>query len=371
MTDRQIFLDGYRGHVHGRTPYSPTPVIELDGAPVTVCIDRDEAVLWVCDLRGGECVSRRLDLEAAGPDDDWYVENGYWDEEDEEDDDEFPRRRVRVDTWNIAEMMTVTHLDGQPVVVTGGARYDFSIEGDDDTSGGIVRAWDLRTGRRTGKVMIGHDLAVCSLTTVPYERGRLAVSSCEAGTLLAWDLAGGEQVAELQGSYNGEMAAASVDGRAIAVTGGDDHFLEMWDLLAGEQIGMSLTGLESGVRALTIATVEDRAVVTAGGDDAKVHVWDLATQEPVGAPLTGHTEPVGTLDTATVGGRTLLLTGNDDGRVGDGTTRVWDLARGEQIGKPLSGHHLQTVTRIDGRPIAVTADDHGAIHLLDLMRFVQ
>lgn len=370
MTDERLLRD-YSGHVHGstRTPYSPTPVIELDGVPVTVSVDRNEAVLWICDLRGGECVSRHLDLDAAGPDDAWYVENGYWDEEDE--DDEFPPDRVEVDPYNIAERATVARLDGQPVVVTGGARYDFSLGDDSDTSGGIVRAWDLRTGGRVGKVMIGHVLAVCSLTTVPYERGLLSISSCETGKLLAWDVASGERFAELQGSYNGGMGAASVDGRPIAVTGGHDDFLQVWDILTGEQIGEPLTGIGAAARAFAITKVDDRAVVVAGGDDTMLHVWDLATQEPFGSPLAGHTDRIETLGTATVGGRSIAVTGSYDGGLGDGTTRVWDLARGEQIGDPIVGQHLQVVTQVAGTSVAVTADDSGAVRLWDLERAVR
>lgn len=351
MTDERT-PHGYSGHgrVHGWAPDSPIPVMELDGVPTVVSIDRDEAVLWICDLRGGECVNRPLDLAAVGP-----------------DDDEFVWKKSRMDApWVIAERMAVSHLNGQPVVVTGGARRGFS-----SASEGMVRAWDLRTGQRIGKVMVGHDLGICSLTTVLYDRGTLSVSSCETGKLLAWDLATGERVAEIQGSYNGGMGAALIDGRPVAVTGGHDDFLQVWDILAGEQIGKPLTGIEPVARALAITKVGDRAVVLAGGDDTAVHMWDLATQEPIGEPLAGHTDSIQTLDTATVGSRTIAVTGNHDSRRGDGTTRVWDLARGEQIGEPLVGHHLQMVTQIAGTPVLVTTDDDDAIWLWDLAQLVR
>lgn len=361
MTDERM-LRGYSGHTHNRGS-CPTPVIEVDGVPVTVSVD-DYGVLWVCDLHGGECGSRPLDLDAAGPDDDWYLENGYWDKA-------FTGKRIVVDPSNIASCVTVSHLDGRPILVTGGARYDFSFPYDHDSSGGIVRAWDLLTGRRIGKVMIGHDLGVCSLTTVPYERGLLSVSSCETGMLLAWDVASGERVAEIEGSYNGDMGAALVDGRPTAVTGGHDDFLEVWDILTGERIGKPLTGIEAVARGPAITTVDGRAVVLAGGDGTLLHMWDLATQEPVWAPLTGHTDSIFTVGTATVGGRAIAVTGSYISRLGDGTTRVWDLARGEQIGEPLVGHHLQMVTEIAGTPVLVTADDHDAIRLWDLAQVVR
>lgn len=272
-----------------------------------------------------------------------------------------------MEDYKIASRVTVVHLDGRPVVVTGGDRYDFSFEGDSDSSGGIVRAWDLRTGRRVGSLMIGHVLAVCSLTTVASERGPLVVSSCEAGTLLAWDLASGERVTELEGGYNGVMDAAVVDGRPVAVTGGDDSYLRAWDILSGEQLGTDLNGIEPCVGAIAITELSGRAVVVAS-DDTGLHVWDLATQEPVGSPMSGHADIIERIGTATVAGRVIAVTGSCGKPVfpAKGETRVWDLARGEQIGDPFTGHFLQTVTEIAGAPVAVTQDSEGAVHLWDL-----
>ncbi|MEV4575462.1 hypothetical protein AB0K16_19635 [Nonomuraea jabiensis] len=178
--------------------------------------------------------------------------------------------------------MAVAEVDGWPVVVTGGGRFDFRIEDGDDVSGGIVRAWDLHTGRRIS-VMIGHVLAIGSLTTVRSERGLLAISSCETGRLLAWELATGVKVIERQGACNGEMAAAVFDGRPVAVTGGADPFLQAWDVLSGEQVGADLPGLESPVGGIAIIEVEGRAVVLAG-DGPGLRIWDLVAQEPIGAP---------------------------------------------------------------------------------------
>ncbi|WP_433510885.1 WD40 repeat domain-containing protein [Nonomuraea sp. CA-143628] len=361
MSDERM-MRGYAGHSHGRATYSGTPVIELDGAPITVSVD-EEGVLWTCDLRGGGCVSRPLDLDAAGPDDNWYIENGLWDDDDDEDE----RRRLVTEPSLIAGRVTVAEVDGRPVVVTGGGRFDFRYEDGDDVSGGIVRAWDLHTGRRIGSVMIGHVLGVCSLTTVRSERGLLAISTCETGRLLAWELTTGVKVIKRQGAYNGEMAAAVVDGRPVAVTGGDDPFLQAWDVLSGERLGADLPGLESPVGGIAITEVEGRTVVLAA-DGPRLRAWDLATQEPIGAPLTGHTGDIERVVTATVGGRAIALTGGDrDLNDRRGTTiLVWDLARGEQIGEPLTGHFLESATEVAGTPVAVTSRSDSAVHLWDL-----
>ncbi|MGW7368885.1 WD40 repeat domain-containing protein [Streptomyces sp. NPDC054841] len=299
------------------------------------------------------------ELDAAGPEDDWYYENGAWDDDEEIEDDEDDRPKLESDAFEVVSVLTVAHLDGRPVVVTGGGRFDLSHP-DLETMGGAVRVWDLRTGRKIGKTLTGHALGVYSLTTVASDQGLIAVSSSEEGKLLAWNLTrGGEQVAEIDGSYNGGMGAGLVGGRPVAITGGHDDFLQAWDLLTGVQIGENLTGIEPVVRAIAITEVNGRAVVVAGGDDNALHMWDLMNQEPIGSPMTGHTDDIGMLGTAQVAGRTIAVTGS-----GDGTTRVWDLADGRQIGDPLTGR-LYMVTEVAGNPVAVT-EGNDIIRVWDL-----
>ncbi|MGW1365059.1 WD40 repeat domain-containing protein [Streptomyces chartreusis] len=232
--------------------------------------------MWTCDLLGGECTKRPLELDAAGPEDDWYYENGLLDE-----DDELPE--CEVDLHEVASNLTVAHLDGRPVAVTGGGRFDLCCL-DLEISGGAVRVWDLRTGRKIGKTLTGHELGVTSLTTVVSEQGLIAVSSSEAGQLLAWNLTrGGERVADIQAGWNGGMGAGLVDGRPVAVTGRHDDFLQAWDLLSGEQIGKNLTGIEPGVRAIAISDVGGRTVVVGVQGHAQRPVQDHV-QRPGATP---------------------------------------------------------------------------------------
>ncbi|MFF2654274.1 hypothetical protein [Streptomyces sp. NPDC058045] len=350
MTDDRM-MRRFSGHSHAGA-HETTPVLELDGALVTVSID-DDGTLWTCDLLGGECAKRDLELDAAGPEDDWYFEN-MWDEDDPDEDE---RPRLEADAYEIASALRVAHLDGRPVVVTGGGRFDLSHP-DLEMTSGAVRVWDLRTGRKVGTTLTGHALGVASLTTVASDQGLIAVSSCEAGTLLAWDLThGGKRIAEIEGDHNGGMGAGLVDGRPVAVTGGGNGFLQAWDLLTGVQIGKNLTGGAESVWAITITEVNGRMMVVAGDDSRALRRWDLTTQEPIGAPMTGHTDGIQTLGTATVAGRAIVVTGSDDG-----TTRVWDLASGRQIGDPFTDHRLQMVTETAGTPVAVTASEDG-IHV--------
>lgn len=352
MTDGSE-LDGLLVCSHGGQP-DTTDILTIDGAPVVVSVDDDQ--LSICGPRGG-CSRRSLDLDSAAPPDSWYYENEHWDEEEDPDDEDLPR--LEVDEYNLCGIARATHLGGRPVVVTGGRRYDFSFGDGDDSSGGIVRTWDLATGRLVGSIMAGHVLGVTSLTTIPYRDGRLIVSTCEAGSTFAWDLAESRRVVEIEGAYNGVMDAASIDGRPIAVTGGDDDRVRVWDLLTGDAIGDPIEGVTGPVGAVTV-TESPRGGVVLVSDDDGVHGWDLATRESIGAPWPGHDGLVERMAAVVVGEGTVVVTSDEV------QTRFWDLGRGRQLGEPVA-QRLEVVGDA-GVPLALTVDPRGGLRVWDLAR---
>ena len=91
----------------------------------------------------------------------------------------------------------------------------------------------------------------------------------------------------------------------------------------------TLTGHTGPVTAVAVGEVEGRAVAVTGGVDGTVRVWDLASGRPRGEPLTGHTGPVSAVAVGEVDGRAVAVTGSDDG-----TVRVWDLASGRPRASP-------------------------------------
>lgn len=358
MFDERLMTQ-YAGHSHGR--HDTTPVLELEGVPVAVNVDTS-ATLWVCDLAAGECTRRPLDLASAGPDEAWYHEVGEWDEDwDEEEDGERPRWEA--DEYEIASELTVVHLDGRPLVVTGGGRFDLSGP-ELETMGGAVRLWDPHTGRQVGGTLTGHELGVTGLAALHCDAGPLLVSNSEEGRLIVRKPGTGEQVMTAEVSYNGDLGTGFLDGRPVVVPSGHGDFVQVWDLLSGQQWGPSLTGAKPVPRAMAAVEADGRRIVAAGGDEHVLQRWDLDTGEPLGEPLAGHTDRISTMGTARVAGRTLAVTGGNDG-----TSRVWDLAAGRQLGAPLPGH-LQTVTEISGTPVAVTSSREDGLYVWDLGRAV-
>ncbi|WP_331764224.1 caspase family protein (plasmid) [Streptomyces atratus] len=253
-----------------------------------------------------------------------------------------------------------TVLDGRPVAVTGA----------DDAA----RVWDLNTGRPIGKPPTGHPYLAYTVL-----EGRLVavtVTTWEGSTTVrVWDLVTGRPIGEpltartnyprRLGSAAHSVACTVLDGHPIAVTGGGDYAVRVWDLAAGRQIGDPPTGHTGTVYKVACTVVNGRPVAVTGGQDATVRVWDLATGCPVGEPLTGHTDDVYTVACTVLDGRPVAVTGS-----GDHTVRVWDLNTGRPVGEPLTGHthgvSAVACTVVHGRPVAVTGSQDCTVRVWDL-----
>lgn len=131
----------------------------------------------------------------------------------------------------------------------------------------------------------------------------------------------------LAGSDSRIYALALGPKNNLAVTGGQDHAVRLWQL-RGEQPVQKLDGHTGSVWALAIAP--DGRLLASAGNDRSVRLWRLPDGQPLGV-LTGHDAPVYAL-AFTPDGRRLASGG------ADGTVQLWDTARLRRV-KTLTGHN--------------------------------
>ena len=260
-------------------------------------------------------------------------------------------------------------VDGTPVAVSGG--HDAT-----------VRLWDLHTGAAhekplyPGRVRRLLPLPRNTWLFLPVAVGKVtgtpvAVSSIYS-TMRVWDLKTGVPRRRplrirLSAALRIRLPAAAlavseVDGIPVAVSGGLDGTMQVWDLREGKARGEPLRRHNFGVAALAVAEVDGTPVAVSGGLDGTVRVWDLREGKARGAPLLGHSGGVTALAVAEVDGTPVAVSGGLDG-----TVRVWDLREGKARGEPLRGHAAKVtalaVWQVDGTPVTVSGDDSGAISL--------
>ena len=156
-----------------------------------------------------------------------------------------------------------------------------------------------------------------------------------------------------------------VGGRLVAVTGGDDRAVRMWDLTTGTAIPTPVMKHDGSVRAVACATLNGRPVAITGSSDLTVRMWDLTTGTPIPTPVMKHDRSVRAVACTTLNGRPVAITGSSDL-----TVRMWDLTTGDPIPTPVMKHDRSVravaCTTLNGRPVAITGGDDRAVRMWDL-----
>ena len=271
-----------------------------------------------------------------------------------------------IDPDAMTRAVACTKLDGRVVTVTGG-------------KDGTVRVWDLTTGALVGNPIAGHTSEVYTVACTELNGRAVAVTTGGDGTMRIWDLANAEPICDPMIDQRYEVYAAActkLNGRAVAVTGGADGTVQVWDLATGAPIGNPIAEKtdasigdpiakkKGSVYAVACTELSGRPVAVTGGADGAVRVWDLAGHIFIGL-LTGHNGDVHAVACTELNGRAVAVTGG-----ADGTVRVWDLATGAPVGNPIAGHigkvHAVACTELNGRTVAVTGGADGKARVWDL-----
>ncbi|MFJ2862713.1 hypothetical protein [Kitasatospora sp. NPDC087314] len=216
-------------------------------------------------------------------------------------------------------------------------------------------------------ILGGHTAEVDAVACTVLDDQPVAVTGGMDGTIRVWDLRSGKQFGEpLDGhtDWVETVVCTSLDGEPIVVSASADRTLRRWSLTERRQIGAPLVGHTDRVCSVALTAFDDRPAVVSGSADGTVRIWDLRSGQQLGAPFEGHGYVAGVSCTVIDGVPVAVSAG------GDGTVRVWDLGRRCQVGEPFKGHAKPvaavTCTVLDGVPVAVSAGGDGTVHLWDL-----
>ncbi|WP_328393903.1 hypothetical protein OHS70_04570 [Streptomyces sp. NBC_00390] len=328
MSDTPVLLSS---EIPSLSPIIDLAVVEVGGGPLVVCADRDGAV-WTWDPQRD--LWQKRPLAYAFAEDPLAVE--YPDAENELNSlaaavsgsrvllaaggheqgsalwdlgsGELPRG-ARYGEPYVGSMATVKG-EGPPRFVTG--------------SDAGVLVWGLSAEELQVELPDSDIHGICTVATARINGRSLVVAG--GSDVGMWDLARDEQLASFypdDGSVEA-VAVSQIADRPIVVAA-DPGQVYVWGLSGDEgdePIYDPIVGHEGGVSALDTATVGNRPLAVTGGADATVRIWDLAEGGAgVGAPLTGHRGGVTVVRTTMLNGREVALSAGLDGVI-----RAWDLA---------------------------------------------
>lgn len=254
--------------------------------------------------------------------------------------------------------------DGTPVAVSTGR----------DKS---VRNWEVPTAALSASRPWSQQLAAVGAVATVRSSPRtpaLAVS-CSGAVVYVWDLEqGGEPVllADYDSPVVSVAAADSPDGTLI-VAGHFDGWISAWSPADRRRVSCARIGPWDTARVLATAELADgRVIALAGGWDDNVRLWDPLAGAPAGPALQCGADVVA-IATITDGDRTLCICGTSKGHVCirdlnlhlDPLLPVVRPPIDVQIGANVAS--LTTATLADGRICAVVGVDNGTVHIVDLL----
>ncbi len=179
-----------------------------------------------------------------------------------------------------------------------------------------VRVWDP-AGRELAKIN-GHSNAVRGITLDG--EGRLALTGGDDRALRLWEIPSGREVGRLSG-HKGQITsvALSPDGR-LAVSADRDQGLRLWDVSRRREL-RSFAVPRGAI--LSVALSPDARTILSGHFDTTVRLWEIATGKEL-RRFTGHRQMVACVLFAADG--RLLVSGS-----ADQTVRGWDPESGAEL----------------------------------------
>src|SRR5205807_4519302 len=116
--------------------------------------------------------------------------------------------------------------------------------------------------------------------------GQMALSGSADKTLKLWDLASGHCLQTLQGHTNWVRAASLSADKQYALSAGGDGQIKLWELAAAsgrtdcESVPRCLSSFSGhGGPVLCLAWSRDRRLALSGGSDRTLKLWDVISGE--------------------------------------------------------------------------------------------
>ncbi|CAE6483413.1 unnamed protein product [Rhizoctonia solani] len=233
---------------------------------------------------------------------------------------------------------------------------------------GSVCIWDLRTGARIRKPLVGHSTSVTCVAFSP--NSNFVASSSYDTAILAWDLSGAVGTRYTLTGHSGSVhAIAFSPNTTMVASGSSDKTIRLWDTKTMQPVGQPYTGHSNRISCLALSP--DGARLVSGSWDQTIRVWsvDLGGMQLAINPLliTGHSDLVTCVAFSSDGLK--IISGSADKAI-----RMWNTQTGRTIDNHISfARHSDSITSVafsPGGEVIASSSSDGVIQLWDSTKLV-
>ena len=165
-------------------------------------------------------------------------------------------------------------------------------------------------------VQIGHSAQSVAFSS----DGRIALSGGLDHTLKLWDISTGKCIRTFEGHSGEVLSVAFSPDRTLALSGSNDKTLKLWEISTGKCI-RTFKGHSESVQSVVFSP--DGTLALSGSSDKTLKLWNITAIECI-RTFIGHSDSVGTV-AFSPDGRIALSGGWDD------TMKLWDISTGNCI----------------------------------------
>jgi WD40 repeat protein len=234
---------------------------------------------------------------------------------------------------------------------------------------GLIRLYDLASGRLLRLLLSGHRSIVLDLAASP--DGRRLISGSDDKTAIIWDLGGVSAAStesarllhRLEGHTDRVNAVAFTPDGQRAVTGSFDRTLKLWEVTSGRLIA-TMTG--HGAQVQTVAVSPRDGTIASGDRSGEIRLWDGRTGRLTKVLSRAQPRGIGKLAFGP-DGASLLATASMG--QGERQNQVWDLGSGKVVATYTGHDNIVAAGSIspDGLRLAATGGgSNHEIHVWDL-----
>ena len=217
-------------------------------------------------------------------------------------------------------------------------------------TGAMVGLWDsYRTCPPPLNSFTGHQGGVRSAAFSP--DGKIALSGGVDGTVKLWEVASGRELQSFVGHLGAVLSVAFSPEGKFALSGDSDGTVKVWEVANGRE-RRSFVGHRGGVLSVTFSPDGKSALL--GDSDGTVKLWEVATGRELQS-FVGHRGGVFSVAFSPEG--KFALSGDSDG-----TVKLWEVASGREL-QSFVGHQggVLSVAFSPDAKIALSGDSEGTV----------